>query len=57
MSRNKTLGEKKRLMKHLKSNAAPPAWITVKTNRRITRSPKQRSWRSQKISDWLYRWI
>ena len=51
MSRNKTSGEKKRLMKALKSNAAPPAWITVKTNRRVTRSPKQRFWRTQKIKD------
>lgn len=51
MSRNKTLGEKKRLVKYLKSNSAPPAWITVKTNRKVTRNPKQRAWRTQKLKD------
>ncbi|MEM0288045.1 MAG: 50S ribosomal protein L39e [Nitrososphaerota archaeon] len=51
MSRNKTTAEKNRLIKHLRQNSAPPAWITVKTNRRVRRNPKQRQWRSQKLKD------
>ncbi|MDG6939848.1 MAG: 50S ribosomal protein L39e [Nitrososphaerota archaeon] len=51
MSKNKTSGEKKRLMKALRQNSAPPAWITVRTNRRVRRNPKQRQWRSQKLKD------
>lgn len=49
MSSHKTSGEKKRLMKYLKQNSAPPTWVTVKTNRKTSRNPKQRNWRSRKL--------
>ncbi len=49
MSSHKSSGEKKRLMKHLKQNSAAPTWVVVKTNRKVSRNPKQRKWRTQKL--------
>jgi large subunit ribosomal protein L39e len=45
----KTVGVKKRLGRFLKSNRRPPLWVTLKTNRRVVRSPKQRFWRRNKL--------
>ena len=49
MSSHKTSGEKKRLMKYLRQNAGAPTWVVVKTNRKTSRNPKQRNWRSRKL--------
>ena len=49
MSSRKTTGEKNRYVKRLRQNRPPPAWVIVKTKRRVTRSPKQRNWRVTKL--------
>lgn len=45
----KTVGVKRRLARFLKANRRPPLWVIIKTNRRFTRSPKQRNWRHKKL--------
>lgn len=49
MARNKPHAKKLRLLKALKQNRRVPAWIMMKTDRRFTRHPKQRSWRITKL--------
>ncbi len=49
MSRNKSLGKKKRLNKATKQNRRVPAWIIMKTNRRFLRHPKRRNWRRSNL--------
>jgi large subunit ribosomal protein L39e len=41
----KTIGKKIRLAKANKQNRRVPAWIMVKTNRRVSTHPKRRHWR------------
>lgn len=36
-------------MKRLKQNRPPPVWVAVRTMRRVTRSPRQRNWRVNKL--------
>ncbi len=45
----KTVGVKRRLARFLKANRRPPIWVMMKTNRRYTRSPKQRHWRRKRL--------
>ncbi|MDI6708512.1 MAG: 50S ribosomal protein L39e [Candidatus Thermoplasmatota archaeon] len=45
MARNKPVAKKLRLLKAEKQNRRVPAWVMMKTARRFTRHPKQRSWR------------
>ncbi|MCD6210716.1 MAG: 50S ribosomal protein L39e [Methanophagales archaeon] len=40
-----TRGRKLRLCKANRQNRRVPAWIMVKTNRRVTTHPKRRNWR------------
>ncbi|MEM4311316.1 MAG: 50S ribosomal protein L39e [Nitrososphaerales archaeon] len=45
MASRKPSGVKKRYMKALKSNRAVPAWVIVKTKRKVRTNPKRRNWR------------
>ena len=49
MARNKPLGRKLRLARALKSNSSVPAWVVLKTNRRVRMTPKRRHWRVSKL--------
>ncbi|MFV9676485.1 MAG: 50S ribosomal protein L39e [Methanosarcinales archaeon] len=44
-----TKGRKLRLCKAGKQNRRIPAWIMVKTSRRVTTHPKRRQWRRSKL--------
>ena len=41
----KSKAKKKRLAKLERQNQRVPAWVMMKTDREVTRNPKQRSWR------------
>jgi len=49
VARNKPLARKLRLARALKSNRALPAWVTIRTMRRVRFSPVRRHWRSVKL--------
>jgi large subunit ribosomal protein L39e len=49
MGANKSTPRKIRLMSKLKQREAVPAWIIVKTKRRVRRNPKQRQWRKSDV--------
>ena len=50
MAARKPTGRKNRLIKRMKQNAATPAWVIVRTNRRVRRNPKQREWRRTDVN-------
>lgn len=50
MAARKPSGRKNRLMKKTKQNSPTPAWIIVRTNRRVRRNPKQREWRRTDVN-------
>lgn len=45
MAAHKSTPRKIRLMKKLKQNSSVPAWIIVKTKRKVRTNPKKREWR------------
>lgn len=45
MAARKHTGRKNRLMKKIRQNSSVPAWVIVRTNRKVRRNPKQREWR------------
>lgn len=45
----KTAFEKKKYMAALKSNRNVPAWVILKTSRRVTSNFKRRDWRHRKL--------
>ncbi len=49
MARNKPLARKLRLAKAFKQNRALPAWVIIKTMRRVRFNPVRRHWRSSKL--------
>jgi large subunit ribosomal protein L39e len=49
MARNKPLARKMRLNKATNSNRRVPSWVIQRTNRRVMRHPKQRSWRRNRL--------
>ncbi|MCC6044101.1 MAG: 50S ribosomal protein L39e [Desulfurococcaceae archaeon] len=49
MARNKPLARKLRLARAAKSNRALPAWIMIRTLRRVRFSPVRRHWRVSKL--------
>ena len=49
MSSHKRSGEKIRYMAYIRSNRPPPAWVVVRTKRKVVRSPAQRNWRTNKL--------
>ncbi|MCW3131991.1 MAG: 50S ribosomal protein L39e [Candidatus Methanospirare jalkutatii] len=44
-----TKGMKLRLCKAAKQNRRVPAWVILRTNRRVTTHPKRRHWRRTKL--------
>ena len=50
MGARKHTGRKNRLMKKIKQNSPLPAWIIVRTGRRVRRNPKQREWRRTDVN-------
>ncbi len=49
MSKNKPLGKKLRLMKHVKSNRRVPGWVMLRTDRKMTQNPKRKNWRRSNL--------
>jgi large subunit ribosomal protein L39e len=49
LARNKPLARKLRLARAAKSNRALPAWIMIRTLRRVRFSPVRRHWRVSKL--------
>ena len=49
MARSKPLGRKLRLARAYKSNRPIPAWVIIRTNRRIRFKPVRRHWRVSKL--------
>ncbi|HJW18979.1 MAG TPA: 50S ribosomal protein L39, partial [Candidatus Nitrosotalea sp.] len=44
MAARKSTPRKNRLMKKIKQNSSVPAWIIVRTKRRVRTNPKKRQW-------------
>jgi len=44
-NRRKSLARKTRMLRRVKSNRRVPAWVIQRTNQRVTRHPKRRSWK------------
>ncbi|MGC8547126.1 MAG: 50S ribosomal protein L39e [Thermoplasmata archaeon] len=51
MARNKHVAMKKRLMAKVNENSRVPAWVMIRTNRRVTTNPKRRTWRRNKLKE------
>ncbi|NPA84593.1 MAG: 50S ribosomal protein L39e [Crenarchaeota archaeon] len=51
MAHYKHVARKLRLAKKTKQIRALPAWVILKTRRRVTRNPVVRHWRRQKIKN------
>jgi len=51
MARNKPEALKKRLLAKVKENSRVPAWVMIRTNRRVTTNPKRRTWRRNKLKE------
>uniref|UniRef100_A0A7J3ZIZ5 Large ribosomal subunit protein eL39 n=1 Tax=Fervidicoccus fontis TaxID=683846 RepID=A0A7J3ZIZ5_9CREN len=49
MAHFKPLGKKLRLASALNSNSPVPAWVVVKTRRKVRFNIKRRHWRRQKL--------
>ncbi len=49
MARNKHLARKQRLARALRRNQAVPAWVIIKTMRRVRFNPVRRHWRVSKL--------
>lgn len=45
MAARKSTPRKIRLMSKIRQNSAVPAWVIVKTKRRVRTNPKRRQWR------------
>ncbi len=51
MAHYKHVAKKLRLAKKTKQNRALPAWVTLRTRRRVITNPVRRYWRRQKIKN------
>jgi large subunit ribosomal protein L39e len=49
MSAHKKTGLKNRMIRATNSNRRVPAWVIIKTSRRVMRNPKQRNWRRNNL--------
>ncbi len=47
----KTKAKKKRLAKAERQNQRVPAWVIMKTNQEVVRSPKRRNWRRSDLNE------
>lgn len=50
MGARKSSAKKNRLIKKVKQNSPVPAWIIIRTNRKVRRNPKQRQWRRTDVN-------
>ncbi len=50
MASRKPTGRKNRLMKKVRQNSSVPAWVIVRTHRRVRRNPRQRAWRKTDVN-------
>jgi len=50
MGARKPSAKKNRLIKKVKQNSPVPAWIIMRTNRKVRRNPKQRQWRRTDVN-------
>ncbi len=44
-TRRKSLARKLRMIRVINGNRRVPAWVMQRTNRRVTRHPKRRTWK------------
>jgi len=49
MAAHKSTPRKNRLMKKVKQSSAVPAWVIVRTKRRVRTNPKRRQWRKTDV--------
>jgi len=49
MAARKHSGRKNRLIKKQKQAASVPAWVILRTKRKVRTNPKRRSWRSTDV--------
>jgi len=49
MATRKHSGRKIRLMKKIKQTSAVPAWIILRTNKKVRTNPKKRAWRQTDV--------
>ncbi len=49
MAARKSTPRKIRLMKKLKQSSAVPAWVIVRTKRKVRTNPKKRQWRKTDV--------
>ncbi|MEO9319537.1 MAG: 50S ribosomal protein L39e [Nitrososphaera sp.] len=45
MAARKNTSRKRRLMKRTKQNKPVPAWVVIRTSRKVRTNPKRRLWR------------
>ncbi|MCD6359280.1 MAG: 50S ribosomal protein L39e [Armatimonadetes bacterium] len=51
MAHYKHVSKKLRLLKFMKQNRRPPAWVILRTNRKVMFSPQMRNWRRTKLKN------
>jgi large subunit ribosomal protein L39e len=49
MAARKSTPRKIRLMKKVKQNSSVPAWVIVRTKRKVRNNPKRRQWRKTDV--------
>ena len=49
MARNKHVAKKIRLLKVINTNQRVPAWVMMRTAKKVQQNPKRRSWRRGKL--------
>jgi|TARA_B100000508_G_scaffold20834_1_gene14204 large subunit ribosomal protein L39e len=49
MGARKHSGRKIRLMKKIKQTSSVPAWIMLRTNKKVRTNPKRRAWRQTDV--------
>ena len=50
MAARKNTSRKKRLMRKTKQNQPVPAWIIIRTKRKVRTNPKRRAWRRSDVN-------
>jgi len=50
MAAHKSTPRKIRLMKKIKQNSSVPAWVIIRTKRKVRTNPKKRQWRKTDVN-------
>jgi large subunit ribosomal protein L39e len=50
MAARKNTSRKKRLLKRTRQNRPVPAWVVIRTNRKVRTNPKRRLWRRSDVN-------